>query len=132
MQIVIDASSILAVLLDEPQRADLIGMTERSTLVSPGSTPWEVGNALVAGWRKRRLSEPQVLAAWASFQQVPLRLIDVDMARALRLALAHGLYVYDAYLLEAALARRVPLLTLDRKLTTAAEEAGAPLMEVPS
>lgn len=132
MQIIIDASSILAVLLDEPQRADLIGMTERSTLLSPGSTPWEVGNALVAGWRRRRLSDDQVLNAWSSFQKIPLRLVDVDVARALRLAMAHGLYAYDAYLLQASLAHRLPLLTLDRKLMSASRDSGATVMEVPS
>lgn len=42
MQIVVDASAILAVLLNEPNRACLIEMTRDATLLTPGSTPWEI------------------------------------------------------------------------------------------
>ena len=130
MDVVIDASAILAVLLREPARNALVAATGAATLVSPGSTPWEIGNALVAGWRRKRLSPEQMTAAWASFQAIPLRLVDVDVPRALRLAVTHGLYAYDAYVLEAALVRRASVLTLDRHLSRAADEAGATRLEV--
>ena len=37
---------------------------------------------------------------------------------------------YDAYVLEAALVRRAPLLTLDKRLARAAEQAGVATLEV--
>lgn len=129
---VIDASAILAVLLCEPQREALIAVTSSAALLTPGSTPWEIGNALVAGWRRRRLSPAQMTAAWMSFETVPVRLVEVDVPRALALAVEHGLYAYDAYVLEAALVRRMPLLALDKGLVRAAEQAGVATLEVGS
>lgn len=130
MQVVIDASAILAVLLHEPRRDALIRATAGSMLVSPASTPWEIGNALVAGWRRRRIIEEQVQAAWTSFLAIPLRLAEVDVQRSLGLAMEHGLYAYDAYVLEAARSKRIPLLTLDTALARAAGRAGATILEV--
>ena len=130
MEMVVDASAVLAVLLREPQRDSLIAATKAAALLSPASTPWEIGNALVAGWRKKRLTPEQMATAWTSFQAIPLRLVEVDVARAMRLAVEHGLYAYDAYVLEAALVRRVPLLTLDKGLAHAAETASVATVEV--
>ncbi len=130
LPVVIDASAILAVLLREPRRDSLIALTAGASLLSPASTPWEIGNALVAGWRRKRLAKDQVELAWASFQGIPLRLIEVDVRRALLLAMEHGLYAYDAYLLEAAMSRRLPLLTLDRELSNAARQVGVESLEV--
>lgn len=130
MQIVIDPSAILAVLLHEPERDALIAATASEALITPASTPWEIGNALVAGWRRRRLSLGDVEAAWASFEAVSLRLVEVDIRAAMRAAAEYGLYAYDAYVLEAALARRVPLLTLDQVLARAAKRAGVTMLEV--
>ena len=129
MQFVIDASAILAVLLREPQRDALVSATMSAALLTPASTPWEIGNALVAGWRRKRLTLEQMIAAWTSFQAIPLRLVEVDVHRSLRLAVEHGLYAYDAYVLEAALVRRIPMLTLDQALTRAAGQAGVALVE---
>ena len=130
MNLVVDASAILAVLLCEPERGALIAATSSAALVTPGSTPWEVGNALVAGWRRKRLTPVQMAAAWSSFQAVPLRLVEVDVPHALRLAMEHGLCAYDSYVLETALVQRAPLLTLDRGLARAAEQAGVATLEV--
>jgi predicted nucleic acid-binding protein len=132
VDLVVDASAILAVLLCEPQRESLIAVTRSAALLTPGSTPWEIGNALVAGRRRKRLTPAQMAAAWSSFQAVPLRLVEVDVPRALKLAVEHGLYAYDAYVLEAALVRRLPLLSLDKVLARAAEQAGIATLEVPA
>jgi len=56
--------------------------------------------------------------------------VEVDVPRALRLAVEHGLRACDAYVLEAALVRRAPLLTLDKRLARAAEQAGVATLEV--
>jgi predicted nucleic acid-binding protein len=128
--VVIDPSAILAVLLNEPERDSLIAATERVVLIAPASLPWAVGNALIAGLRRKRLSQNDVLTAWKSYEEIPLRLVEVNMVRALKTAAEHGLYAYDAYVLEAALTRRLPLLTLDKVLAQAAEQAGVALVEV--
>ena len=127
--LVIDTSALLAVLLNEPARAALISATEGYGLVGAPSLPWEVGNALVAGVRRDRLSAAAVRQAWASYQAVPVRLAEIDAEHALNIALEARLYAYDAYVLETARAERLPLLTLDRGLARAARRLGLRMME---
>ena len=127
--LVIDTSAVLAVLLNEPTRSALISATEGYGLVGAPSLPWEVGNALVAGVRRRRLSAAAVLQAWASYQTVPVRLAQIDAGQALEIGVELGLYAYDAYVLETARAERLPLLTLDRGLARAAHRLGLRLRE---
>ena len=130
MDLVIDTSAILAVLLDEPERSALIVATRGANLLVPGSVPWEVGNALIAAYRRRRLTARGVRDAWTSCARVPLQIVEVDVVGALGLAHQLGLYAYDAYILEAARGRRTPLLALDRKLRSAATSLGLELREV--
>ena len=126
---VIDTSALLAVLLGEPERPALIAATAGAVLMAPASLPWEVGNALVAAVRRRRLSPSEARQAWLSFESVPIRPADVDIGRAIDAALEFGLYAYDAYMLELARQRGLPLLTLDQQLRAAATAGGLSLVE---
>ncbi len=126
---VVDTSALLAVLLEEPERPALIAATKGEALFAPSSLPWEVGNALVAATRRRRLTTGEAQLAWASYERIPLRLVDVQIPRAVTLAVELGLYAYDAYMLELARQRGLPLLTLDRQLGAAAIASGLDLVE---
>jgi predicted nucleic acid-binding protein len=126
---VIDTSALLAVLLEETERPALIAVTTGAVLFAPNSLPWEVGNALVATIRRRRLTAVEAQRAWRAYEAVPLRLVDVDIGRAVALAVELGLYAYDAYMLELARQRGLPLLTLDQRLRTAAATSGLTLVE---
>jgi predicted nucleic acid-binding protein len=128
--LLIDTSALLAVLLNEPTRPALIEATQGFGLVGAPSLPWEVGNALVAGVRRQRLSPTAMRQAWASYSKVAVRLADIDVDRALATAVEFKLYAYDGYVLEAARAERLRLLTLDRGLARAARGLGVPLMEI--
>jgi len=124
MEIVIDTSALMAVLLDEPEAASLVRATEGATLAAPPSVPWEVGNAFVALIRRGRLTTAQARRLVRGFGGIPLRYFEVDLERAVGLAADLELYAYDAYLLEAARTRGAPLLTLDRRLERAAQRIG--------
>ncbi|MBI3693646.1 MAG: type II toxin-antitoxin system VapC family toxin [Acidobacteria bacterium] len=128
--LVIDTSAVLAVLLDEPSRSALISATKGCGLVGAPSLPSEVGNALIAGFRRRRLSVEAVFKAWAGYQTVRVRLAEIDVRNALEIAVELGLYAYDAYVLETARAERLPLLTLDGGVARAAHHLGLKLAEV--
>ncbi len=121
---VVDTSAVLAVLLEEPERIALIAATRGATLYAPPSLPWEIGNAIAALLRRRRLTLADARRVWDAFQSVPLRLIDVDVGQAIASATELGLYAYDAYMLELASQRGLPLLTLDQKLRDAARARG--------
>ncbi len=129
-QLVIDTSAVLAVLLSEPSRPALIRATEGCALVGAPSLPAEVGNVLVAGFRRGRLSVEAVLEAWASYQRVRVRLADIEVRNALEIAVELGLYAYDAYVLETARAERLPVLTLDGGVGRAAHRLGLSVVEV--
>ena len=128
--LVIDTSVLIAVIAAEAERPALIRATRGAELVAPASVHWEVGNACSAMLKRRRASLAQVHAMLAAYAQIPLRLLEIDLGRALELADRLGLYAYDAYLLAAAQAQRAPLMTLDQALARAAREAGIMLKEI--
>lgn len=130
VEFVIDTAAVLAVVLEEPERPALVAATKGAVLFAPASLPWEVGNALVAAVRRRRLSTAEAEAGWVSYQKIALRLVEVDIGRAIALANERGIYAYDAYMLELARSRRLPLLTLDSRLSTVAQAAGIDLVGV--
>lgn len=130
MQVVIDVSALLAVLLDEAHRERVVAATTGATLLAPASLPWELGNALTASLKRRRFSLATAQATIAGFKRIPIRLLPVELTKAVELADAHRLYAYDAYFLATCRAVRAPLLTLDRGLRTAAIAEGITLVEV--
>lgn len=130
VQIVIDTSALLAVVLREPERDALVVAAGGGVLLAPASLPWEVGNALVATVRRRRLTPGEADQAWQAFQSVPLRLVEVGIGEAITMALELGLYASDAYMLVLARSRGLPLLTLDRRLAAAASRIHIALVEV--
>jgi predicted nucleic acid-binding protein len=128
MAVIIDTSAIIAVLLSEPERAMLVEVTRGAELAAPASVHWEVGNALSAGLKRRRLTLAEGQRALTAYEAIPIRFVEVDLALSLELAADHGLYAYDAYLLTCALQQRAPLLTLDAGLTRTAITLGINLV----
>ena len=128
---VIDTSAIVAVITEAPEKAGLIQATEDASLVAPSSVHWEVGNAFSAMIRRGRLTPDLAAKAIAIYQSIPVRFLDVDLQASLDIASEHRLYAYDAYLLECSLARRAPLLTLDRALARVAARMTIELVEIP-
>jgi predicted nucleic acid-binding protein len=130
MDIVIDTSALLAVIVGEPERDRIVELTSGHTLVGPGAIPWEVGNAFSAMLKRRRLTLTEAQEGLRIFHTVHLRFLKVDMAHALSLAHQAGLYAYDAYFLDCAARHSAPLLTLDHGLKKAAKRIGIRLLEV--
>ena len=130
MDIVIDTSALIAVLVDEPERSKIIEITAGNTLISPGSIPWEIGNAFSAMFKQDRLTLDAAQKGLAIFKSIPLRYVEADFAHALQLAKTINMYAYDAYLLDCAIRYKSPLLTLDRKLISAAKSISIQTLEV--
>lgn len=129
--VAVDTSAVLAVLLREPSRDALVAATDGRSLVAAPSLPFEVGNALIAGVKRRKLTAAQVRQAWAGYAQIPVRLVPVEIPTVLDLAISLGLYAYDAYVLEVARNAHAPLLTLDGAMNRAARAIGLNLLELP-
>ena len=130
MDIVIDTSALIAVIVGAPERDKIIGITAGNTLIGPGSIPWEIGNAFSAMFKQDRLSLGDAKMGVEIFQSIPIRYIETDIANALRLSKEINMYAYDAYLLDCAIRYKSPLLTLDSKLRAAAESIKIEVLEV--
>jgi predicted nucleic acid-binding protein len=113
MDILLDASAIMAIILNEPNRGKVINLTQNATLLSPEVIPFEIGNALISLLKKHKISEKEVLEAYKKFTTIPLRIIKVEMEKALKIACKYNIYAYDAYYLETAYRLKLPLITFD-------------------
>jgi predicted nucleic acid-binding protein len=131
MKLIVDTSALLAVALNKPQRPSMITASRGCDLVASEVLPFEVGNALVAMVRRRRLKSDEVLAAWDIFGKFPISFSAIDIRAALKMALRHGIYAYDAYVIQCAVEQRAELLTLDERLKTIAEAEGVTLRGAP-
>ena len=130
MDIVIDTSALLAVIVAEPERDRIVELTSGHSLVGPGSIPWEIGNAFSAMLRQRRLGLAEAQQGLKIFHDIPIRFVSVDLNNAISIASQTRTYAYDAYFLDCAVRHAAPLLTLDRSLKRAALKLGVHLMEV--
>jgi predicted nucleic acid-binding protein len=128
--IVTDTSAILAVLLDEPEKEAIVEATLGSVLCAPASIRWEVGNAATAGVKRRRLTPARARQLVKDFEKVTLQELNVDVQRAVDLAIELGLYAYDAYILEAARSSGYQLLALDGAVKRSARKMRLPLLEL--
>jgi predicted nucleic acid-binding protein len=130
MDVVLDTSALVAVLVDAPEKEALVALTPGASILAPSSVHWEIGNAFSAMLRRRRLTMKQVQAALSSYEQIPIRYVDVDLQKALELAGRLGVYAYDAYVLACAESMRSPLITLDGGMIAAGKKMGLTILEV--
>ncbi len=130
MDIVIDTSALLAVIVGEPERDRIVEMTLGHTLIGPGAIPWEVGNAFSAMMKQHRLTIEDAQEGLKVFNSVPIRYVKVDMDNALSMAKRESMYAYDAYFLDCAFRQAAPLLTLDQKLRRTAQNIGIHILEI--
>ena len=129
MKIVVDASVIIAVITNEPEKAGLIKLTENAVLYAPLSVHWEIGNAFSSMFKRRLINIQKASLCLEQYKQIPIRFEDVELEDSLRLADELGIYAYDAYLLYCAMKLRMPLLSLDKKLCEAAKCKSIPIIK---
>jgi predicted nucleic acid-binding protein len=129
MKYVADANTFLAVALDEPEKAWLVGVTQNCELVSPAALPYEIGNALSALVKRKVISPDQADVIWGRVAMIPARLVDLDLRAALQLAVEEGICAYDAYYLQCARELKCPLLTLDSGMKRVAASLGIKVVE---
>ena len=134
MAVVVDASVAMGWLL-RSQAGPLSHAVEQSLTAHGGWVPAhfgiEIARTLRRFERHGELTQDVVDQALAQMQVLPLRQDTLagfsGVQTAVRLARLHLLRVADAAYLELALRLELPLATRDRKLATAAANAGAKL-----
>ena len=86
MNVVIDASAIIAVLADEPEADAIVAATVERQLIAPPSLHWEVGNALTSMLKQGRITPTDLDRLIDGFFQIPIRFVDIDFRAAVILA----------------------------------------------
>jgi len=129
MDIIADTNIFLAVALDEPEKDNIIKLTSGSEVFSPEVLPYEIGNALSAMVKRKRITAKEALSAQSRANSISVRLVHIDTFQALKLAIKYNIYAYDAYFLQGAKTLSHPLLTLDIRMKQVANELNIELLE---
>ena len=130
MDIMIDASAILAVLLNEKEKVSIVEKTKDTVLFAPGCIEYEIGNAISALNKRKLLGIPDGILVWHEFCKIPLRQIIPTFSESILLAGSESIYAYDAYYLSCAEQLKLPLLTLDGTMKAIAKKRGIVCLEV--
>ena len=130
MRIVVDTSTIIAVIAGEAEKARLIELTKDATIVAPPSMDWEVGNAFSAMLKRSRITLEQAIEAIEVYQEISLEIVEIDLKEAVRLAGKHNIYACDAYILRCAIEHNLPLISLDQDMIEIARQEGVQVIEV--
>ena len=64
------------------------------------------------------------------FNSIPIRYIEPDFVKAVKISKQTNMYAYDAYFMECAIRYKAPLLTLDKKLKSTAQTMNIEIMDV--
>lgn len=130
MRIVVDTSTVIAVVAGEAEKAKLIELTRDATIVAPPSIDWEVGNAFSAMLKRARITVEQAIEAIEIYQEISLEIVEINLKDAVRLAGKHHIYAYDAYILQCAIEHNLPLISLDQNMIEIAKREGVQIIEV--
>jgi predicted nucleic acid-binding protein len=130
MEMVVDASVLIAVITNEKEKEKLVAITDGAELIAPLSVHWEIGKAFSSLLKRKRVTRKEALQAIDVYLQIPVRFVEVELKESLELADETGLYAYDAYLLRCAAKFQLPLLTLDAGLIRAAKGRKIKVLEV--
>ncbi|MDR2101073.1 MAG: type II toxin-antitoxin system VapC family toxin [Treponema sp.] len=128
MNILLDASVIMAIILNEPNKDTAIKLTKSSILLSPGMISYEIGNALISLYKRHKLRKDEVIEAYHDFENIPIRVLEVSMERALEISCKYNIYAYDAYYLETAKRLKLPLITFDISMRNVALDMNIPVL----
>ncbi|GMO30186.1 MAG: type II toxin-antitoxin system VapC family toxin [Termitinemataceae bacterium] len=122
MEILLDASAIMAVIIEEPEKEQVINITKNVTIVSPSMVPFEIANGLSKMTKRKIIDKNRMVNAFEFFNRIPIKIIETDIKKALEIAGDYNIYAYDAFYLESAKRLGLPLLTFDGNMARIGKE----------
>jgi len=132
---VLDTSLALAWCFEDESSSTadaILDLLVSSGAIVPAIWPVEVGNALLAGERRKRITPAETARFLELLRSLNIHLDDAGLGLGVddlvALARSHKLSVYDAAYLSLAMREGIPLATLDRSLARAAQRAGISLL----
>ncbi|MDR2632345.1 MAG: type II toxin-antitoxin system VapC family toxin [Treponema sp.] len=129
MEILLDASAIMAVIADEVEGEIVINYTKGAVIVSPNVIAFEIANALTKMMKKKIIDDREkIINLIKIFKQIPVKLVEVNLEKTLEIAWDHKIYAYDAYYLEVAKRLNLPLLTFDGEMKKIGRKIGIEIL----
>lgn len=128
--IVVDTTVIIAVLVNEPTKGQIIELTRGMTLMAPRSLDIEIGNAFSRMFKRELVDLETAERALRAFAEIPIDIIDIDLLSVVRLSHELRVYAYDAYVIDCARRLGAPLISLDRGLLEACRRTDVEIIEV--
>jgi predicted nucleic acid-binding protein len=124
MEMLLDASAIMSVIVEEPERALVENLTKNVTIVSPSMVSFEIANGLTKMMKRKIIDKNRMMSAFEYFKWIPIKIIEVDIEEALDIAWEYNIYAYDAFYLASAVRLGLPLLTFDGNMEKIGKEIG--------
>lgn len=121
MKIVIDSSAVMAVLLYENRRDDILNVTHGAELYAPMIIQAEIGNAVSSLMKRGLITLEQGLILVRSASTIPISNREIDIYAAMELSYEYKIYAYDAYFLALCRRMNTSLLTLDKGMKNIAQ-----------
>jgi predicted nucleic acid-binding protein len=124
MEILVDASAMMAVIVKEPERDLVIQLTKDSVIVSPNMIAYEIANGLTKMMKKSIIEQERMVNAFKYFRRIQMKTIEIDIEKALEIAWNYKIYAYDACYIESAKRLDLSLLTFDGAMARIGKELG--------
>lgn len=116
---VIDASSLAAVVFEEPDGASVLDYCRGSRLLAPSLVDYEMANICLMKRRRYPDMAEKLAIQFDAYQRLDLKRCTVEIGAVLTLAEQTRLTAYDAAYLWLAMKNSCPLSTLDKALDAA-------------
>lgn len=129
-KIIVDTSVIIAVIANEASKRKLIEITKDTELVAPVSLHFEIGNALSAMLKRKKINTDMIKKLVKYYSDIQITFVNPDLENSLNIASQLKIYAYDAYFLDCGLRLKLPILSLDRGLNMAAKKINLKTIEV--
>jgi predicted nucleic acid-binding protein len=114
MEILLDASAIMAVIADEAESEIVINCTKDAIIVSPNVVSFEIANGLTKMMKKKVIdTKEKMINLIKNFKRIPIKTVEANIEKSLEIAWDYKIYAYDAFFLEIAKRLNLPLLTFD-------------------
>ncbi len=81
-------------------------------------------------FKRKQVTLSESLAALKYYDQIPIRLCEIELKTAIEISHRLGIYAYDAYFIACAIKFNAPLVSLDRGLVAAAKRCRVKIIEI--
>ena len=121
--VVLDSSVILQALFEEEYTKEArILLREADIVEVPAILEFEVGSGLTKLHRRKLLSQREAEDYMRQFSGIPLKIVETDRERTLKIAIRTGLTFYDASYVDVALRAESTIYTSDDALFERSKE----------